>query len=140
MTGDGPPSDSEVAEWVGEEAFTYWRQVQELIEYMYPDVFTAEWLNGGKKHGWSLRYKRSKPLCTLIPETDRFALLIVFGAQERSKVEGIRGNLSGEILRQYDAAITYHDGKWVLLTIDSDEAVRDAACLWTTKRKPRNNA
>ena len=86
----------------------------------YPDVLTPEGLFGGKKHGWSLRYKKSKSFCTLIPEKNRFALLIVFGDT-------------------YDKAATYYDGKWLLLTIDSNKVVEDVLRLLAIKRKPKNN-
>ncbi|MEN6423102.1 MAG: DUF3788 family protein, partial [Smithella sp.] len=61
MTKPGhPPDDSEVSQWLGKKADHYWMLVTELINHVYPDVFTPEWLYGGKKHGWSLRYKKSK--------------------------------------------------------------------------------
>ena len=61
MTQPGsPPSDSEVAKWIGKEADKYWSNIARLIEQVYPEVFTPEWLYGSKKHGWSLRYKKSK--------------------------------------------------------------------------------
>lgn len=75
-----PPGDLEISEWIGNEAYEYWKQVRNLIEQIYPNIFAPEWLFGGKKHGWTLRYKKSRSFCTLIPEKDRFALLIVFGA------------------------------------------------------------
>jgi hypothetical protein len=111
----------------------------ELIEQLYPGTFTAEWLYGGKKHGWSIRYKKSKPLCTFVPEKGRFGLLIVFGAEERAKVQAIRGELSQGTLAAYDTATTYHDGKWLLLTVDSDETVQDVTLLWTLKRRPKSD-
>lgn len=62
MTDPGsPPSDSAVADWMGKKAYAYWKQVTHLIEQSYPNIFTPEWLFGGKKHGWSLRYKRANP-------------------------------------------------------------------------------
>ena len=134
---DHPPSDAEVAAWMGEEAHHYWRRLAELIEQLYPGVFAPEWLYGGKKHGWALRYKKSKPLCTLVPEKGRLALLVVFGAEERAKMEAIRSELTAGTLAAYDAATTYHDGKWLLMTVDSDETVHDVTRLWATKRKPR---
>ena len=115
-----PPSDIEVREWIGKKAHEYWKQVTHIIEQDYPGVFSPEWLFGGKKHGWSLRYKKSKSFCTFIPEKDRFALLIIFGAKEREKVESMRNNLSPRIQKEYDEATTYHDGKWVLFGVDSD--------------------
>ena len=95
MTQPGdPPNDPEVADWIGHDAYQYWKRIEHLIEQEYPGVFAPEWLFGGKKHGWSLRYKKSRSFCTLIPEKDRFTLLIVFGAKERTKVETIRDSLS----------------------------------------------
>lgn len=95
MTDPGtPPSDSAIADWIGKEAHEYWKYVTHVIEQIYPNVFTPEWLFGGKKHGWSLRYKKSKSFCTLIPEKNHFALLIVFGTEERAKVETMRDSLS----------------------------------------------
>lgn len=133
------PSDSDIAEWLGEGAYQYWKQVTNLIERNYPGIFTPEWLFGGKKHGWSLRYKKSKSFCTLIPEKNHFALLIVFGTEERSKVETIRDSLSTCTQMEYDAATTYHDGKWMLLTINSNEVIEDVMKLLALKRKFKNS-
>lgn len=135
---DSPPSDSEIGKWIGKKAYSYWTHVKQQIEQIYPNVFTPEWLFGGKKHGWSLRYKKSKSFCTLIPEKNRFALLIVFGAEERAKVEAMRDSLSQHTRKKYDEATTYHDGKWLLLTIDTDKVVEDVMQLLAVKRKPKN--
>ena len=132
-----PPNDTEIAEWMGSEAFEYWKQVAHLIELNYPGIFTPDWLFGGKKHGWSLRYKKSKSFCTFIPEKNRFALLIVFGAKEREKVEAIRSGLLTRTQKEYDKATTYHDGKWLLLTVDSDNVVEDVRQLLAVKRRPK---
>ena len=132
-----PPVDQEVAAWIGETAYAYWQAVVRFIERNYPDVFKPEWLFGGRKHGWSMRYKKSRSFCTLIPEKDRFALLIVLGAEERAKVEDLRDELSEITRTAYDEAATYHDGKWLLLAIDSDQALEDAMRLLAIKRKPQ---
>ncbi|MDO9198490.1 DUF3788 domain-containing protein [Rhodoferax sp.] len=133
-----PPTASAVAHWVGKDAYKYWEQITQLIEQNYPGVFTPEWLYGGKKHGWSLRYKKSKSFCTLIPEKNRFALLIVFGAEDRKKVESLRNGLTKKTQNEYDQATTYHDGKWLLLEIDTDSVVKDVMLLLAAKRRPKN--
>src|SRR5512135_2980359 len=89
-----PPTLQQVESWIGRTAYGFWSRVSAMIARNYPDVFTPEWLFSGKKHGWSLRYKKSKSFCTLIPQKDCFLLLIVFGADERSKVETVRHELS----------------------------------------------
>ncbi|WPC65394.1 DUF3788 domain-containing protein [Rhodoferax ferrireducens] len=139
MTEPGnPPANSAVADWVGKDAYKYWELIMQLIEQSYPSVFTPEWLYGGKKHGWSLRYKKNKSFCTLIPEKNRFALLIVFGTEERGKVEAIKNCLAKKTQKEYDQATTYHDGKWLLLVIDTDRVVKDVMLLLALKRRPIN--
>jgi hypothetical protein len=132
-----PPSESEIAKWLGDQAYKYWTEVARFIEQGYPGVFVPEWLYGGKKQGWSLRYKKSKSFCTFIPEKDRFSLLIVFGAEEREKVESIRDRLSAQTWKIYDDATTYHDGKWVRVTVDSATIVGDVRQLLMLKRRPK---
>lgn len=131
-----PPIDSQVAAWIGEKAFGYWKQVIGLIDRYYPGVFVPDWIFGGKKHGWSLRYKKGKSFCTLIPEKDKCALVIVFGAEERDKVESMKDRLSPESRKEYEAAPTYHDGKWLLLTVDSAPVLEDVRLFLAVKRKP----
>lgn len=134
---EASPTPSQVEAWIGTDAYGFWTRITQLIERNYPKVFTPEWLFGGKKHGWSLRYKKGKSFCTLIPEKNRCALLIVFGAEERAKVETIRHELSELSRKAYDDATTYHDGKWLLLTIDADAVVADVERLLFVKRRPR---
>jgi hypothetical protein len=123
---------------MGPKAYGFWTRVSKMIAQNYRDVFTPEWLYGGKKHGWSLRYKKSKSFCTLIPEKNRFVLVIVFGAADRSKVETIRHELSVRTRKEYDEAATYHDGKWFLLSVDDEDIVGDAEWLLAAKRRPKN--
>ena len=132
-----PPTLKQVESWIGRRAYGFWTRVSDMIARNYPDVFTPEWLFGGKKHGWSLRYKKSKSFCTLIPQKNCFLLLIVFGADERSKMETLRHELSGRTRKSYDEATTYHDGKWLLLNVDDEDVVIDVERLLAVKRRPK---
>jgi hypothetical protein len=132
------PSSSQISAWIGRDTYEFWKQLTQWIEQNYPETFSPDWLFGGKKHGWSLRYKKGKSFCTLIPEKNRFLIQIVFGAEERQKMETIRDKLSERTQEAYDKAKTYHDGKWVLLTVDADDVVADVERLLAVKRKPRS--
>ena len=133
-----PPTPEEIKSWVGKSAFNCWQCVTTMIERSYPGIFIPEWLYGGKKHGWSLRYKKGKSFCTLIPEKNRFALVIVLGAKERAQVESIREKLSDRTLKEYDKATTYHDGKWLLIDVDGSGILADVELLLSVKRKPKS--
>lgn len=137
MTTPGaPPSEAELGQWLGPDPHRFWERCEGHIASHYPSVFEREWLFGGRKHGWSLRYRKSKSFCTLIPEKQDFKLLIVFGGKERDLVEQNRRRLSQETAGLYDAATTYHDGKWLLLSIRNDAVYEDALQLLAWKRKP----
>lgn len=134
---DIQPDNASLADWMGQDGYKRWAELVEYIEVNYPGVFEPDWLFGGKKHGWCLRYKKSKSFCTLIPEKDRLVIVIVFGAQERAKVEETLLDLVSHAREDYEAATTYHDGKWVALTIDNDEVFDDVKRFLYIKRKPK---
>lgn len=137
IQNDHPPTAREIEDWIGAKAYKLWNRLTAFIEARYPGVFQPEWLYGGKKQGWSLRYKKSKSFCTLFPEKNRFNIQIVFGAEEREKVEAIRGKISSPTLNAYDDAKTYHDGKWLYLSVDSERVEKDIENFLTVKRKPK---
>jgi hypothetical protein len=129
----------EFAAWIGKDGYRFWRRIAQSIEQNYPGIFNPDWLFGGKKHGWGLRYKKGKSFCTLVPEKNRLLIQIVFGAEERAKVEMIRRELSLKTQEAYDSAATYHDGKWLLLPVDSESIATDVERLLEAKRKPKKN-
>jgi len=133
---DAPPTPRQLQAWLGGKAYEFWQQATKMIVTRHPGVFAPDWLYGGKKHGWSVRYKKSKSFCTMIPEKGKCLLLIVFGAKERAEVEAIRPQLSATVQKAYDEAITYHDGKWLLLDINK-ATFADAETLLAVKRKPK---
>ncbi|WP_338050389.1 DUF3788 family protein [Rhizobium mesosinicum] len=62
------------------DAFAYWKALQDWIENSYPGTFFPAWIYGGKKHGRSLRYKKSRVFCTFLPEYRLFSVVVVLGA------------------------------------------------------------
>ena len=138
MTDGGQaPDAAQLQAWLGKRAHSYWARIVAFIDENYPDVFVPEWLFGGQKHGWSLRYKKGRSFCTLIPERKCCSILIVFGKEERAKVDAMRHELSLQTLTRYDEATTYHDGKWLRLTVDSQTVLWDVERLLTAKRRPK---
>ncbi|MDD3065922.1 MAG: DUF3788 domain-containing protein [Endomicrobiaceae bacterium] len=134
---DNFPDDKKIKDWMGAEAFAYWRGLEDWINQNYPEIFNPQWIYGGKKHGWVLRYKKSKSFCSFVPEKNRFKLLIVLGTEERAKTEKIFNTLSAVTQKEYKKAATYHDGKWLLLTVDRVKIIEDIKILLALKRKPK---
>jgi hypothetical protein len=131
-----PPDDSVVRDWIGPEAFKHWTELQNWIEQFYPGVFAPEWLYGGKKRGWSLRFKKTRAFCTLLPEYRRFSAVVVLGGAEREKFEERRNVWRSQLVQLYDEAQTYPDGKFLTVAISSADDRRDVTELLTMKRPP----
>jgi hypothetical protein len=132
------PDARSISKWIRSTNYQRWTQLLRFIESNYPGVFAPDWLFGGKKHGWGLRFKRSQSFCTLIPERNRLVIQIVFGRAERQKAEAILRELSPSVSREYVEAKTYHDGKWLAIAVDRDQILEDVKRLLAIKRKPKS--
>lgn len=54
----------------------------------------------------------------------------------------MRDSLSLDTQKKYDEATTYHDGKWLVLSVSTDKVLEDVMRLLAVKRRPKhdNNA
>lgn len=129
------PSAKTLSAWIGTANYKRWTRLVQYIEKTYPGVFVPEWLFGGKKYGWEMRFKKSKSFCTLIPERNRLTVQIVFGGPERAKIESIVNDLTPGVRKAYQQATTFHDGRWLFLRVDRDELLHDIQILLGVKRR-----
>ena len=131
------PDAAMLRDWLGPDGYAYWSALADWIAATYPALFVPDWIFGGARHGWSLRYKKSRAFCTLVPERPHPAAVVVLGVAEQAKVEAEREKLSPRLLRLFDEATTYHDGKWLKIALASPDDVRDATDLMRLKRRPK---
>lgn len=113
------------------------------IFYHITDVITSLyeteqiWNNGGKKWTYEYKFRKSgKTLCAFYFKENTLGFMIIFGKDERIIVEEIRNELSSDVLKTYDDAQTFHDGKWVMLNITDYSISEDIKKLLFIKRKP----
>lgn len=129
------PNEQELKNLLGESLFEVWTKLCAAVDEKYD--MDRLWDNGGKTWTYEYKYRRGgKTLCTLYARENCIGLMIIFGKNEREKFEASRESYSEQIQMIYDAAKTYHDGKWVMFqpvdTILFDDFVR----LLGIKRKP----
>lgn len=95
------------------------------------------WNNGGKKWNYEYKFRKGgKTLCAFYFKDNTLGFMIIFGKDERTKVEEIRSKLSSDVLETYDNAETFHDGKWVMFHITNNLILEDLKKLLFIKRKP----
>lgn len=132
------PDESTVREWIGADGFQYWAKLRTWIDESYPEVFAPDWLYGGKNRGWSLRYKKTKAFCHLVPEFRQVSAVVVMGRAEREKFEERRYVWHPQLIKLYDDAKTYIDGKWLTIAVASANDLHDVTNLLTMKRPQKS--
>lgn len=127
------PSPENVELLIGARRFKVWTDICAVIDGLYD--MECSWNAGGKEWVYEYKYRRGgKTLCALYAKQECLGFMIIFGREEREKVELIKDTLSPETLAVYDSARVYHDGKWVMF----DERIPqdDVKILLAVKRKP----
>lgn len=135
---DAIPSAEEMAALVGQSLFDVWNNLCALIDEHYD--MERLWNSGGKAWKYEYKYRRGgKTLCALYARKNCVGFMIIFGKDERAKVEAQRKELSSAVLKTYDNAQTYHDGKWVMFEPTDTTSFDDFIKLLAIKRKPNKN-
>ena len=131
---ESTPSPSTMGEWLGPSLFEGWQKLCLTIDETYD--MERIWNAGGKNWTYEYKYRRGgKTLCCLYAKENCMGLMMIFGKEERAKFEEIRNTLTDAVCRQYDAAKTYHDGKWVMFEPTSTSEFDDYMKLLAIKRK-----
>ena len=129
------PSQSSLAELLGQSLFEVWQQLCAAIDEKYE--MERVWNSGGKNWTYEYKYRRGgKTLCCLYAKRHCIGFMMIFGKEERTKFEDIRGTLSDTVCRQFDEAKIYHDGKWVMFEPVNSTEFDDYMKLLAMKRKP----
>jgi hypothetical protein len=132
------PSEEDIRSLIGAERFKAWTDLCTMIDTRYE--MDRTWGSGGKAWHYEYKYRRGgKTLCALYAKPDVSALMMIFGKEERDKIEAGKENFSKRVMQVYDDAKTYHDGKWVMFEFEDSSIFEDLLKLLEIKRKPNRN-
>jgi len=128
------PTFEEMSQFTGEMAPIWQRLTSELAERY--DV-EPERRFGGKKYGWTLRYRRGgRTLCCVYPERGAVTALVVLGRKEVDKAIAAIDELSPSVQTVLTETEQFHDGRWLWLHIGSQEDAESVLRLVLCKRGP----
>lgn len=129
------PTQDEIRDILGEDAFAVWQAIRYFILDHY--IMDLSWDEGGKYGVYECKFRKSgKTLCTLYIKDNELVALIIFGKGERDKFEAERRDFSPQLQQIYDAAKTYHDGKWMYIKLRDPHLVPDITRMLCIKKKP----
>lgn len=90
------PTPAMLEELLGPALFPVWQQLCRTIEERYD--MERLWNSGGKNWTYEYKYRRGgKTLCGLYAKSRCLGFLVIFGKEERAKVEAIWEDLSPAI-------------------------------------------
>ena len=134
LNKDIAPSEDEILSTIGENS-GLWIDMRKYVEENYD--FSPELVFYGKKHGWTIRYRKSgKTLISLFPEEGAFSILLVLGKKEVDKVDSVIENLSLNVRSIFESTEQLHDGRWLWIRVFSKEDIESAKLILLAKRKP----
>ncbi len=129
------PTREELAELLGEPLLAVWRELCAAIDERYE--MDRAWGPGGKRWDLEYKYRRGgRTLCALYARSGCVGFMVVFGGDERAKVERMLGELSPSVRERYEEATTYRDGKWVMFEPTDASEFGDYLRLLAVKRRP----
>lgn len=129
------PSELTIIDLIGQPLFEVWQALCLTIDEKYE--MDRSWNPGGKRWTYEYKYRRGgKTLCCLYAKSHCVGFMVIFGKDERTKVEAIRKALSSAVCKKYDEAETYHDGKWVMFEPTDQSEFDDYMKLLAVKKRP----
>lgn len=130
------PTDRSILEALGKSTLL-WTELRAYLKSAY-DI-PPELDFGGKKYGWSIRYRKSgKTLVTLFPEHASFTVLVVLGKKEVAAIQAGGESLSRNVQDCFDGATQRHDGRWLWIRPTCKSDIESIKVLLATKRRPRS--
>ena len=125
----------QVVSLLPEDIMLIWNELTDKIDALY-DVDRL-WNKGFGSWKVEYKYRRGgKTLCTFYAREGIADLLITYGKAEREKFENIKSSFSRQLQEIYDNTETYHDGKWLWISLDEQLNYVEILEMLKIKRRP----
>lgn len=128
------PTMDALADYMGESKPLWLKLTDHLAEaYAVKPKLTYSVCSG--KPGWNVKYQKSgKALGTFYPEDGAFSVLIVISYKQDEAMQAILPELTNATAALYNTAGDYMKlGKWLMLRIDTPEALEDVKKIIAVK-------
>lgn len=131
------PTFKELRAFIGEKSV---KVFDKLISYLDDHYnFEKEIYYGGMNYGVMVRYRKSgKTLVGIFPEKEGISVLLVYGKNEIEQFNKRRDEFSDYIHTIYDNTKHYHDGRWLLIRMESGKHLNEVIEMIAIKKKPAN--
>jgi hypothetical protein len=126
------PTAAEIAAALGPKG-QLWENLNGFIADSYR--LKSDFAFYGKNYGWALRHRKGgKALLSLYPGQDSFTAQIIIGQGQAEKALGL--GLSKRVNKIIEDSHPYPEGRWLFISIDSEQDLNDIKQLLMVKLQP----
>lgn len=141
LDGSHTPAYDEIVDYINLPARELWRQINHFIQQEYKALPRIMYSKCSGKPGWNVKYQRSgKSICTLYPEKDSFVVLVVITLDLLPMVEALYEEFTEEVRETIRGAKPFNGTLWLMLQVNSEEALNNVKQLMLLKLETQRNA
>jgi hypothetical protein len=135
LDGGRRPSLEMLSEYVGS---VLWDDLNCYLQTAYRTEPELGYSCCSARRGWNVKYRKAgRALCTLYPERGSFRVLVVIGRREEPVLQPLLPELSAGIVRLYEKTGRMAMGRWLMIRVSGEEALRDVKTLIALRRRPQ---
>lgn len=127
------PTSEDIVAFIGQPLGEQWILLDAYLREAY-EIDPQP--NYSLTYGWSFRYRKSRPLCEILPEKGSFTVLVVLGGKEAAEALAQAGTLGPNVRACLENTQPFHDGRWLWIRVQEGRDVKDIQRLVALKRKP----
>ena len=129
------PTYEDLREFIGSKSVKAFDRLVSFLDDHYN--YERDIYYGGMSYGVMVRYRKNgKTLVGIFPERDGFSVTLVYGKDEVEQFNSRREEFSDYIRAIHDGTKHYHDGRWMLIRMESAKHLHEVIQMIGIKKMP----
>lgn len=134
MDINNTPTYDDIVMFMDESNRERWKDINTFIQEKYNVFPKIAYSKCSEKPGWNIKYQKSgKSICTLYPERECFAALVVITLNLISEIQAMASEFDDDILKLIKTARPFNGTLWLMIRGDRAEMVNSIKKLLELK-------
>lgn len=141
LDGSRSPTYDEITCYISQPRRTLWHRINSFLREGFSQEPRITYSKCAAKPGWNVKYRRSgTSLCTLYPEREGFAALVVLPLDLMPQLEALRSELEPEVIDVIESTKPFNNTLWLMIPVKTEPVLEDTQKLILLKQRPGKQA
>lgn len=128
------PTMQQVNDYFNDDIKCLWSQMLSHLQDKYNSKPSFSYSKCSGKPGWNLKFKfKSKALCTLYPDKDKFTALIVLNSSNMDLFQIVRVEFNYYLQSLFDNCQPFNNTKWLMTEVNNEDTLDNVRKLLAIK-------